>query len=391
MPPLTPLIDDDYTGAPGQRLLAAMVSKRNTGMRGVGTYCAYAPVELIRAAGAFPISLCAHSQKSIPAAHEVLPANLCPLIKSSYGAIHSDSCPFFGLVEAVIAETTCDGKKKMFELLAERKPLHVMDLPQLADDSAALPHWQAMVHRLRGFLETTLEVEIRDADVERELCATNHRNRLMDRFFAYAEHHPVLVSWSELYDVIALAQSLTAEELEPVLQRVLSTLDRRRAAGLYHGTADSPRVLVTGCPLGGDSAKVLRLIEEAGGMIVALEACSGMKPFQLRITEGTGAPLRAITEAYLTIPCACMTPNTRRFTGLDEYIRRFRPEAVIDVTLQACHGFNVESHRVEQHVGHKHGLPFLHLETDYSAHDLGQLHTRVEALLEMIPEGRRRA
>lgn len=274
----------------------------------------------------------------------------------------------------------------MFELLAERKPLHVMDLPQLTDEPAALPHWQAMVHRLRDFLEATLEVDIRDADLERELRATNRRNRLMDRFFAYAEYHPVLVSWGELYDVIALAQSLTAEELEPVLQRVLTTLERRRAAGLHHGTADSPRVLVTGCPVGGDSAKVLRIIEEAGGMVVALEACSGMKPFQLRIAEGTGDPLRAIAEAYLTIPCACISPNTRRFSALDHCIGRFHPDAVIDVTLQACRSFNIESHRVGQHMRERHGLPFLHLETGYSAHDFGQLRTRVEALLELINE-----
>lgn len=78
----------------------------------------------------------------------------------------------------------------------------------------------------------------------------------------------------------------------------------------------------------------------------------------------------------------------RRFSALDHYVGRFHPDAVVDVTLQACHGFNIESHREGQNVRERHGLPFLHLETDYWAHDLGQLRTRVEALLEMIPERR---
>ena len=36
--------------------------------------------------------------------------------------------------------------------------------------------------------------------------------------------------------------------------------------------------MVTGCPVGGDAEKVFTIIEEAGGVIVALDACSGFKP-----------------------------------------------------------------------------------------------------------------
>jgi benzoyl-CoA reductase/2-hydroxyglutaryl-CoA dehydratase subunit BcrC/BadD/HgdB len=77
-----------------------------------------------------------------------------------------------------------------------------------------------------------------------------------------------------------------------------------------------------------------------------------------------------------------MTPNDRRLTELDRLIERFRPEAVIDVVLHACHGYNVESHKVMKHARRK-GLPFLKIETDYSSTDVGPLRTRVEALLEM--------
>jgi benzoyl-CoA reductase/2-hydroxyglutaryl-CoA dehydratase subunit BcrC/BadD/HgdB len=41
--------------------------------------------------------------------------------------LKTDTCPFFAISEAVIAETTCDGKKKMFELIADLKPMHVND------------------------------------------------------------------------------------------------------------------------------------------------------------------------------------------------------------------------------------------------------------------------
>ena len=75
----------------------------------------------------------------------------------------------------------------------------------------------------------------------------------------------------------------------------------------------------------------------AGGVIVALEACSGMKPYMSFIEEDTGDPIRALASHYLKIPCSCMTPNNRRLDRIDELIERFKPNAVVDVILQACH------------------------------------------------------
>ncbi len=99
--------------------------------------------------------------------------------------------------------------------------------------------------------------------------------------------------------------------------------------------------------------------------------------------EGTEDPVRAIAAHYLTIPCSCMTPNTRRLDAIDSMVERFKPDAVVDVVLQACHTYNVESYKVGEHVQKKHGLPFLKIETDYSQGDAGQILTRVQALLEI--------
>ena len=51
----------------------------------VGILCEYTPRELIMAAGGVPVCLCGGSAKTIPAAEQQLPANLCPLIKSTFG------------------------------------------------------------------------------------------------------------------------------------------------------------------------------------------------------------------------------------------------------------------------------------------------------------------
>ena len=101
----------------------------------VGIMCEFTPRETILAAGAVPVCLCGGSAATIPAAEQVLPANLCPLIKSTFGYHVTGKNPFLNWADLIVAETTCDGKKKMFELMGATKPMYVLELPQKAGDA----------------------------------------------------------------------------------------------------------------------------------------------------------------------------------------------------------------------------------------------------------------
>jgi benzoyl-CoA reductase/2-hydroxyglutaryl-CoA dehydratase subunit BcrC/BadD/HgdB len=128
--------------------------------------------------------------------------------------------------------------------------------------------------------------------------------------------------------------------------------------------------------------KVVRLIEEAGGQVVCFESCGGYK--RIFEVDETIDPVWALAQAYLEIPCSVMSPNNGRLTLLAELIDEFRVDGVVDLTWQACHTYNIESVRVERLVSGQHGLPCLHLETDYSPADTEQLRVRIEAFLELM-------
>jgi benzoyl-CoA reductase/2-hydroxyglutaryl-CoA dehydratase subunit BcrC/BadD/HgdB len=381
---VTHVINDEFAGEATKRVLQYLQMKRTQGVPIAGTYCGYAPMEIIRAAGAVPAILCAFANKTIAAAEAVLPANLCPLIKSSYGFIITDTCPFFALADAVIAETTCDGKKKMFELISDYKPMHVMDLPQLPDEEEARKNWTAMIRKVVTFLEKTFNCSISEDRIEEEIRATNRKNSLMQRIYEFSAEKPPVLSWVENYELGLLSQVASTADVSPILEKAVESLEKRKAAGIHYGMETAPRVLVTGCPLGGDAMKVYRVIEETGGVVVAMDACTGMKPFMADIEEGTGDPVASVARRYLKLPCSCMTPNLRRLRELDGLVDRFQPDVVIDVVLHACHSYNVESYKIMNHVKDRHGLPFLKIETDYSDGDVEQIRTRVEALFDSL-------
>jgi benzoyl-CoA reductase/2-hydroxyglutaryl-CoA dehydratase subunit BcrC/BadD/HgdB len=350
---ITPLLEDEFQGQAMKRVLAYIQSRREKGDRVAGLYCGYAPLELVQAMNLVPAVLCAFSNNTIEAAEEVLPANLCPLIKSSYGFIKTDTCPFYALAETVIAETTCDGKKKMFELIGDIKPVHVMDLPQLPDDAGASIKWASMIRKLQAFLESHYGTRAGDDDIEGAIRDSNRKSDLMRGIYEYAAMKPPVVSWTEVYELGLLAMASKGDDVIPLLEKVIDRLEKRVSEGIHFGTEESPRVLITGCPTGGDSLKVLKIIEEEGGVIVVQDACTGMKPYMGSIEENTGDPIGAIARRYLEIPCSCMTPNAKRMTDLDALIEKFRPDVVVDLVLQACHSYNVESHRVGERVKKK--------------------------------------
>lgn len=358
-----------------------LLQKREQGKRIAGIYCGYVPVELLFAMDIVPATLCAFSSSTIEAAETMLPANLCPLIKSSFGFIITDTCPFYGISDVVIGETTCDGKKKMYELISDRKPTYIMDLPQMPDEDEAVSYWTVMIRKLQKFVETLFKVHVLDQQIEDAIKDTNFKNSIMKIIIEYAASKPI-AGWSEIYELTLLSQISTGKEMEPLLVSALKRLEERASSGYSHGMKGATRIMITGCPVGGDAQKVFKVIEESGGAIVAIDSCSGLKPFMADIEEDTGDPVRALAEHYLKIPCSCMTPNNRRLSYMTDIIHKYQPDAVIDVVLQACHTYNVESCKAGEYVRKKHEIPFLKIVTDFSQSDLGQMRTRVEALLE---------
>ncbi|MDQ7824177.1 MAG: double-cubane-cluster-containing anaerobic reductase [Candidatus Eremiobacteraeota bacterium] len=378
------LLNDEYVGFPFKRLLEYLLRKRKEGFPIIGYYCYYAPLELIWALKAIPTVLCTSSNKPISAAEAMLPPSVCPLIKSNYGSIITDSCPLYGLSEAVIAETTCDGKKKMYELIGERKPMFILELTQKPDDEEAFDHWLLQVKKMAAFLEETFKRPISAEALEEAIKEANKRRKLIVKIFEFARHNPPYIQLAEINEFLPMVSSACGDEALAFLETMIEKLTLRMEKGTPAADRKAPRVMLTGCPIAGDSEKIIRVLEQAGAAVVMQESCSGIKPQLQLVNEDTGDPLTAIARRYFELPCSVMTPNRRRLAVIDRLIGEYRPDAVVDVILSGCHTYNIESHLVREHIVKAHSLPFLKVETDYAPEGMEQLRTRVEALLEMV-------
>ena len=167
----------------------------------IGAYCSYFPREIAIAMGAVPVGLCSSSEETVQIAESILPKNICPLIKSSYGYAISDRCPYFHFSDLVVGETTCDGKKKMYEMMAEFKDVFVMELPNIQSEKG-LELWKQEIIRLRHYLEEKFQVVITEDDIKHAIQIENRRRIALKRLYEVMKLDPVPIMGMELLDVL---------------------------------------------------------------------------------------------------------------------------------------------------------------------------------------------
>lgn len=348
----------------------------------VGVFCTYMPQELPLAMGASVVSLCSMSDETIAEAEKELPRNLCPLIKSSYGFAKTDKCPFFYFSDLVVGETTCDGKKKMYEYLSEFKPVHVMELPN-SQSEEGLKLWKKEVIKFKEVLEKQFETTISDEDIKKAIKLKNEERKALKAFYGLGKLDPPAILGQDMFKV--LYGTTFKFNKEDVPKEIYALSEKIKGEyELEKKYEKKPRILITGCPIGGATEKVIKAIEDNGAHVVAFENCTGAKAIDELVDENNPDIYDAIARKYLNIGCSCMTPNPNRTELLNRMIDEYKVDAVVDVVLQACHTYSVETLQIKRFVNNTKKIPYISIETDYSTADIGQLNTRMAAFIEML-------
>lgn len=366
----------DITG----RNVLALQEAKASGKKVVGQYCIYSPLEIALAADAIPVSLCGTKNDSIPAAETMLPRSLCPLIKSSFGFALQDSCPYLAASDIVVADTTCDGKKKMYELLAEYKPIVLLQLPQTQDEEAHT-YWRAQYSGLVARLERDFGVSITGEKLRAAIRLTNRLRVALKDVLDLAKLRPSPLKGMDLLDISFRVSFMS--DYERAIALLWGIAAEIRESGEARAADHAPRILLTGVPAGLGSHKVIELLEECGASVVCIDSCTCYKKVRQMIDE-TGDPLTALARRYLDTPCSVMSPNPNRYDTLRELAEDFQADAVVDLTWQGCQTYDVESWSIKKFVRDELDLPFLQIITDYSPADTEQLKVRIEAFLEML-------
>lgn len=364
---------------------AELVEHQKNGGKVFGTFCVYVPDEVVFAAGGIATGLCGGSQFWVPGGEKVLPANTCPLIKASVGARLDKTCPFFRIADMFIGETTCDGKKKAWEILNQDVPVYVMDLPQMKREKD-IAAWEDEIRLFIQKIEAVTGNKITPQALADNIKLINEKRKALSRLYNTRKNAPVPISGKDALLITQIAFYDDPARFAAQTNALCEELEQRIARGEGVFPADAPRIMITGSPMAIPNWKLHHIVETSGAAVVVEESCTGVRYFENLVDESPSTleeQVRALAERYMKINCACFTPNTGRIDDILRLVKEYRVDGVIDCSLQFCELYSTEGYLVQQALKEA-GIPVMHIETDYSEQDYEQIRTRVEAFLEML-------
>ena len=362
-----------------------LIKAQEEGKKVFGTFCVYVPDELIFAANAIATGLCGGSQFWVPGGEKVLPTNTCPLIKASVGARLDRTCPFFRIADMYIGETTCDGKKKAWEILGEDVPVHVMDLPQMKREKD-IKAWAEEIKELKKVIEEFTGNKVTEESLSESIKLINNKRKALSRLYECRKADKVPISGRDALVISQIAFYDDPARFTQMTNKLCDELEQRIKDGVSVVKEGTKRILLTGTPLAVPNWKLHNIIETSGAVVVCEEMCTGTRYFENLVDETkttVDEQIDALSNRYMGINCACFTPNTGRIDDIIRLAKEYKVDGVIDVNLKFCSLYDVEGYTVERALKEA-GIPVMGIETDYTDNDAEQLRTRIGAFIEMI-------
>ena len=364
---------------------AELIKHLEIGGKVFGTFCVYVPDEIVFAADAIATGLCGGSQFWVPGGEKVLPTSTCPLIKASVGARLDKTCPFFRIADMYVGETTCDGKKKAWEILGEDVPMHIMDLPQMKRRKD-IKAWAEEITEFKDVVEKFTENKVTADNLSAAIKLINDKRRALARLYECRKNECLPISGRDALVISQIAFYDDPARFTQMTNKLCDELEERIKNNISVVPAGTKRIMLTGTPLAIPNWKIHNIVETSGAAVVCEEMCTGTRYFENLVDESQTTlegQIEALSERYMGINCACFTPNHGRIDDIIRLAKEYKVDGIIDINLKFCSLYDVEGFTVERALKDA-GIPVLGIETDYTDSDAEQLRTRIGAFIEML-------
>lgn len=341
------------------------------------SFCSHVPAEILEAAGICLLRI-PYMQGVKDAASGLLPSNVCPAAKNC-----CDTCEDECLKDAdlIIAETSCDGKRKMYELISRQDRVYFYQVAQGADREYVKPLISSECRYLVKELERRFGLTITEDAIRRAGALLNQERESIMRLMAI-QSQALPAAWG-----LEIFQALEAHRaLYDIRERIAANEETRKELLARESPVpqSAKRILVTGCSLSGVYTKIISAVEQNGGVAVCFETCEVMKSAVRRFDTENDDVYAALADCYQNTACAIMAPNTLRFELINRLVREYRADGILDVMLQTCHPYTVERDKMNRFCKETLHIPYIAVSTDTSESDTGQLATRITAFMEMV-------
>lgn len=361
---------------------------RSQGHKVIGYLCCYVPLELFTAAGLIPYRIMGSLEQTISEADSYLETIVCPFIRSCFDLALKGEYGFF---DGIVMPHSCDTVQRIYDIWKHHtRPAfaHFLNVPHMEDDSSKKFYLKEL-KRLKRSLEDFTGQEITNQDIKKAIFLHNENRALLRELYSLRRLDPPPISGTDITRLLIVGNTLPITEYNGLIRGLIAEL---KDTGRQRDKKGA-RLLVYGSEI--DDIAFIKLIEDCGAEVVMDDMCTGTRVFwnDAGIKENI---MEALVERYL---CDIVCPRTyhrrqgsrvedlqARFSYLKTFINEFDVQGVILYIIRFCDTHEFDAPDVMDYLKSL-GIPYLHIEDDYSVTTLGQLKTRIQAFLEVLKEG----
>ena len=343
----------------------------------IGHLCSYTPEEIIHAAGFHPLRLFS-SKSDIVLAESHLQAYCCSLVR---GVLEDSLSGKLDFIDGTVFPHTCDSIQRLSDIWRMNKKYGFFAdviLPVKLNSDSARTYMIDVLTKFKKEVETAAETKITDDDLHASIKTFNLIRKNLSEIYALQSRKPGIIKGSDLYVLVKGSMIMDKNEVAGLLPLIAANLEKMDTP-----ETESKRIVISGSIC--DSPDIYTAIEDAGGIVVGDDLCTGQRWFDGEIDEKNTNPINAIADRLMTrIICpAKHKGTTMRGENIVSLAKKNKADGVIFILLKFCdpHAFD---YPWLKNFLEKEGIKTMLIEIDDQQQSAGQLSTRFETFMHMI-------
>ena len=358
---------------------------KGNGTKIVGYTGRFVPEELIYAAGAEPYFICRGGEPE--PAEELLPYMLRiinPYARAQTGYHLLSVEPVIPMLDLIIAECSDCHYTRLADVMEYFKlPTARLGIPADWTKSISFDYYHRGLVKLKEKLEALTGNEISEAKLNKATESLNKIRNVLSKIGDLRKQQPPPIGG---YDLIQLNHYSFYCDLEKQTERLNKLYLELKSNGKPF-PEDAPRLLLAGRVVTVGDYVLSKLIETAGGVVVAEFLDEGTRLGQWEV-ETEGDILQNIAKTYFlqrTPPSIFQPAWEDRLEYLKKLIKDYKIDGVVWYQLSFEEIYDMECSIVSRAMDEMK-MPFLKLESsfEYSREAMGPLTTRVESFIQSI-------
>jgi bcr-type benzoyl-CoA reductase subunit C len=348
----------------------------------IGYLCSYAPEELIYAAGFHPMRLFS-SKAEINLAESHLQAYCCSLVR---GILEDSLSGGLDYLDGTVFPHTCDSIQRLsdiWRIKAKYEFFADVIMPAKLNTQSARNYMKDVLIKFKSDLEKACGKKITQSNLKKSISRFNLIKTNLKKLYELRSQNPKIIKGSDIHAIVKGSMIMDRDQLVELLPAIVSNVSKtnklfKKASDLSQGK----RLVLSGSIC--DSPDIYNIIEQAGGIVVGDDLCTGQRWFDGKIPEDE-EPMEALTTRYFErIVCpAKHSSTTARGENIVKLAKDNKAAGVIFILLKFCdpHGFD---YPYMKEFLDKEGIKNILIEMDDHSLNSGQLSTRLETFMHMI-------